>query len=283
MSATPENLRVGRIPFLVCAPYFHASLGGLPGIAFVDGPPRALNALLADGAIDAAPSSSFEYARNPGEYLLVSGLCTSGRGEVKSVLLFSRVPWEELGGKRIALSPDSDTSNALVRVLSRFRFGVDPDFRAMGVENEGGAGDGEVVARVAIGDAALREAATGDWPHRYDLARVWTEWRGTALPFGVWILRREAVRRAPQAVAAYARHLRESLEAFFAEPGAKLEAWGEVFGLPLSPAAALDFFSTADYVLTENHERALSDFFGLCAELGLIPEAPELIWFEGKE
>ena len=90
MIGSPEPLRIGRIPFLVCAPYFHASLQGLPGVTFTDGPPRVLNALLASGAIDAAPSSSFEYARNPGDYVLIPGLCTSGRGEVKSVLLFSR-------------------------------------------------------------------------------------------------------------------------------------------------------------------------------------------------
>jgi chorismate dehydratase len=273
MNVDPRTLRIGRIPFLVCAPYFHASLGGLPGIEFTDGPPRALNARLASGAIDAAPSSSFEYARRPEEYLLIPGLCTSGRGEVKSVLLFSREPWESLGGKAIALSPDSDTSNALVRVLSRFRFGVEPDFVA-----DGDTGAGRIVARAAIGDAALREAATGGWPYRYDLARVWTEWRGTSLPFGVWILRRDAFRRAPEAVRAYARHLRESLKAFFAAPAERLKAWDEAFGLPLPPDAALDFFSTADYALTESHERALADFFRLCAESGLIPKAPALEW-----
>jgi chorismate dehydratase len=274
VSAQPETLRVGRIPFLVCAPYFHASLGGLPGVSFTDGPPRALNALLASGAIDAAPSSSFEYARNPEAYLLIPGLCTSGRGEVKSVLLFSREPWENLAGKRVALSPDSETSNALVRVLSRFRFGVEPDFLP--------GNSPDVVARAAIGDAALREAAAGVWPYRYDLARVWTEWRGTALPFGLWILRRDAARRAPEAVAAYAAHLRESLASFFAAPSERLEAWDKAFGLPLPPAAALDFFSTADYAFTEGHERALADFFGLCAESGLIPQTPRLEWLGGK-
>jgi chorismate dehydratase len=287
MIGSSEPLRVGRIPFLVCAPYFHASLQGLPGVTFTDGPPRALNGLLASGAIEAAPSSSFEYARNPDAYMLLRGLCTSGRGEVKSVLLFSREPWEKLDGKRIALSPDSDTSNALVRVLSRFRFGVDPEFvdagKVPGEEIAAKAAGREIAAKAAIGDAALREAATGDWPYRYDLARVWTEWRGTPLPFGVWILRREAARRAPAAVAAYARHLRESLASFFAAPAARLEAWGGAYTLPLSSAAALDFFSTADYVLTDSHARALQDFFGMCAELGLIPKAPGLEWFEENE
>jgi chorismate dehydratase len=270
-----EPLKVGRIPFLVCAPYFHASLEGFPGTVFTDGPPSALNKLLANGSVDCAPSSSFEYARNASEYLLIPGLCTSGRGEVKSVLLFSRTPWEELTGKTVLLSPDSDTSNALVQVLSRFRFDVVPDFRAVDA-----AGSGPVAAKIAIGDAALREAASGQWSHSYDLARVWQEWQGTPLPFGVWILRADAGREKAAVVGTYVRHLRDALHTFFDQPSACLDAWEAKYDLPLSRAAALDFYSTADYVLTGEHEKALTAFFGLCRQIGLLHATPPLRWFE---
>lgn len=271
------TLHVGRIPFLVCAPYFHASLAGFPSTTFTDGPPRRLNALLASGTIDCAPSSSFEYARHASAYVLLPGLCTSGRGEVKSVLLFSRVPWENLDGGRVLLSPDSDTSNALAQVLSRFRFAVDPVF----LPPEGdGPGRPPVTGKVAIGDAALREAAAGDWPYRYDLARVWQEWQGVPLPLGVWILRAQAAREKSGLVSAYAQHLRESLRAFFAAPDACLDAWEQAYALPLDRAGARDFFSTADYALTDGHARALTTFFGLCAELALLDTAPELRWYE---
>jgi chorismate dehydratase len=269
---------VGRIPFLVCAPYFHASLQGVSGVAFTDGPPRALNALLAAGLIDTAPSSSFEYARHASEYLLIPGLCTSGRGEVKSVLLFSQKPWEELDGATVALSADSDTSNALVRVLSRLRFGVSPHFR------EPEAGGGTPDALVAIGDTALREASSGRWAYRYDLARVWQEWQGTPLPLGVWILRAAVARDRPEAVRAYVAHLHESLRAFFENPDARLDAWEGAYRLPLPRPEALDFFSTADYVLTPRHQEALKAFFGFCADLGLLGETQSvpLRWFGGE-
>ena len=269
-----ETLNVGRIPFLVCAPYFHAALAGFPGVAFTDGPPRELNKLLAAGAIDCAPSSSFEYARNADDYMLIPGLCTSGRGEVKSVLLFSRVPWEDLDGRVIVLSPDSDTSNALARVLSRFRFAVAPVFVEAADPRAAGA-----AARLAIGDAALREAATGAWPCRYDLAQVWHEWRGVPLPFGVWILRADAARAKPDQVRAYVAHLATSLRDFFAAPDACLDVWERAYGLPFSRSEALDFFSTADYVLTASHQEALRAFFGHCAELGLLAQVPPLRWF----
>ncbi len=267
-----EPLRVGRIPFLVCAPYFHASLDGFPGVTFTDGPPQALNKMLASGAIDCAPSSSFEYARNAADYLLLPGLCTSGRGEVKSVLLFAQVAWESLDGKSIELSPDSDTSNALVRVLSRFRFGLHPEYV------EPGTGGG-VAAKIAIGDAALREAASGRWTHTYDLARVWQEWQGTPLPFGVWILRAEAARDKAESVRAYVRHLQTALAAFFENPSRGLDAWERRYPLPLLRIGALDFYSTADYVLTAAHQQALATYFDLCTQAGLLTAVPSLRWW----
>ena len=262
-------LRVGRIPFLVCAPYFHDSLAGLPGIHFTDGPPRALNGLLASDGIDCAPSSSFEYARHADRYLLLPGLCTSGRGEVKSVLLFSREPWESLNGKPVALSPHSETSNALFRVLCRFRFGVEPALVS-------GVAESETVAGVFIGDPALRESLSGRWPFRYDLAGVWKTWRNTPLPFGLWIVRAEAWQSLREAVIRYHRHLRASLSAFFASPAAALTAWNRVYPLPMPLAEALNFFDTTDYELRAEHEAALRNFYGLCREMDLLSGAPEL-------
>jgi chorismate dehydratase len=278
---TPASpaLNVGRIPFLVCAPYFHASLKGVPGVAFTDGPPRVLNGLLAAGVLDCAPSSSFEYARNAKDYLLIPGLCTSGRGEVKSVLLFSREPWEALDGKALQLSPDSDTSNALVRVLSRFRFAVEPVF----VTEPHTADTDESVANtalVAIGDAALLATAAGVWPYSYDLARVWQDWQGTPLPFGVWIVREKAWRTIPEKLHEYRHHLNHSLHDFSADPEGCLRRWEKAFGLPFSVEKALDFFSTADYVLTPDHEQSLRTFFGLCVQAGLLSEAPPIQYIE---
>jgi len=269
----PTLLHIGRIPFLVCAPYFHASLPGLAGVDFTDGPPRLLNSLLASGAVDCAPSSSFEYARNARDYLLLPGLCTSGRGEVKSVLLFSETPWENLTGKTVELSPDSDTSNALVRVMSRFHFGVEPRFEEAAFFPSGGSSP---AGRIAIGDAALRESALGRWPHRYDLAQVWQAWQGAPLPLGIWILRAKAWESHPDLVRAYHAHLNRSLLEFFASPEECLHRWEAAYGLPFSMEKALDFFSTADYVLTAGHEKSLRAYFELCSRAGLVSEAPVL-------
>ncbi|HAP00214.1 MAG TPA: hypothetical protein DCQ83_09250 [Fibrobacteres bacterium] len=260
-------LSVGRIPFLVCAPYFHNSLSGLPGVRFADGSPRLLNTLLSSNQIDCAPSSSFEYALHADKYRLLPGLCTSGRGEVKSVLLLSQMPWEELNGKSVSLSPDSETSNALFRVLCQFRFKVAPSLVGP-AENAS--------ALVAIGDYALRESRSGRWLYRYDLAEVWQSWRGTPLPFGLWIVRSEAWETRRTELMEYSKHLRDSLDSFFADPVAALKTWNRHYPLPMPMNEALDFFQTTDYALTSQHEAALKDFYGLCREAGLLFGAPAL-------
>ena len=56
------TLRVGRIPFLVCAPFFFNSVGReneFPEVAFVDGPPSAHSAGLKDGSIHVFDTSTF--------------------------------------------------------------------------------------------------------------------------------------------------------------------------------------------------------------------------------
>ena len=69
------TLRVGRIPFLVCAPFFFNSVGReneFPEVAFVDGPPSAHSAGLKDGSIHLSPASSITFAQKPGGLCLVA-------------------------------------------------------------------------------------------------------------------------------------------------------------------------------------------------------------------
>src|SRR4051812_10320430 len=121
-----KPLVVGRLPFLVCAPFFHSTLNGAENIRFVDGVPSFLNRELQQAGIDCAPSSSFEYGLNYKDYCLFPGISTSSTMEMKSVLFLSKVPWEELQDVPVALSPDSATSNVLFHILCARRFKVEP-------------------------------------------------------------------------------------------------------------------------------------------------------------
>ena len=79
------TLRIGRIAYLNVAPYFqYLRQEGFAG-EIVAGVPSELNAMLADGSIDACPSSSFEYGLNADDYLLLPGLSISSIGPVHSL------------------------------------------------------------------------------------------------------------------------------------------------------------------------------------------------------
>lgn len=264
-----QDLIVGRVPFLVCAPFFHTTLTGVPGIRFVDGVPSFLNRELHSGRVDCAPSSSIEYGLRHREYQLFPGISTSSRAEMKSVLLLSHFPWEELGGRSVALSPDSDTSNLLFRILCSRRFNVKPE-----INPAGSAPEGTLAASVYIGDRALTESLSGKWPHRYDLADVWGKWQGLPFSFGLWMVRRQALAEKPAAASRFHALLLESLASFRADPGKALDAWTAAYPSSLPRSLMLDFYRTADYGFTAEHAESLERFYRLAFQEGHLPEMP---------
>ncbi len=279
-TASSAPLRIGRIPFLVCAPFFHRSYEPNPDWEFTDGPPSLLNRALSEGRVDLAPGSCLEYARGYPDYRLLPGFSTSGRQEVKSSLLLSRVAWEGLSGHRVRLCADSATSNALFRVISRFRYRVEP----LCLEPElGGDAPAEAAgpaldAQVLIGDPALREAARGRWPFVYDLAEAWTRWQGTPFAFGLWMVRKEEAESHPDRLRRYHGHLAAAVSEFRREPELCLRRWAEHVPLPLPLPEALAFFASADYGWNPGLGHSLKGFFAFAGSLGLCHPDPELRW-----
>src|SRR5471032_1884219 len=112
-------MRVGRIPYINCYPVYGAVDRGIVRLdgEVVDGIPTALNKAMADGALDVSVISAVEYARDAARYLLLPDLAISCDGPVRSVMLFSRKPAEQLAGARVLVSRSSMTSVALLRLL----------------------------------------------------------------------------------------------------------------------------------------------------------------------
>ena len=68
--------------------------------------------------------SAVAYAQNGGLFELLPDLAISSDGPVRSVLLFSRRPPEELEGERVLVSTSSRTSVLLLDLLARDRWGI---------------------------------------------------------------------------------------------------------------------------------------------------------------
>ena len=259
-------LRVGRIGFANCTPlYLALEAEPLGDLVYVRGVPTELNRRLRAGEVHLAPSSSVEYLERPDLYGFLPDLSISSIGPVASVILFSRVPLGELGGRRVGLSPASATSVLLLRVLLERYQGVRPRYC--------GPGEGPD-AVLWIGDRALREARTGGWPHAYDLGELWYRATGTPFVFALWICRRDTFAERPGDVRRFYRALLEARHrAYRTFPGlacrAEEASWMGVDDL-------LAYWQTISYDLTAWHLEGLRLFAAEAHALGALPPVPPL-------
>ncbi len=150
----------------------------------VEGIPTQLNRMLNEGTIDVSPSSSIEYAMNPGRYILLPHLSITSKTRVMSILLESTIPIEELDDKVVAITTASATSVILLRVLLEVRYGVNPRYilYEQGAEDPSDRAD----AMLTIGDLAIQRSQESTYPHRYDLGELWNEFTGLPFVFALW-------------------------------------------------------------------------------------------------
>lgn len=272
------TLTIGHITYANCAPFFHY----LPAAGFsgeiVRGVPSQLNRMLACGELDASPSSSFEYARNWQDYLLLPGHSISALGPVKSVLLFSPRPLEDLRRVEIALTGESATSVNLLRVLLLEFLGhgeVACQVPGRPVEELFAEGSPALL----IGDRALKaslEKVEGRWV--YDLGELWHRFTGLPFVFALWILRLNSAREKRGEVIDLLAQLAESRSRAFASLE-KLAAesperqW-------MGEERLADYWRCMSYDLTDDHIAGLQLFFRLSIKHGLLDQMPEIRFFE---
>jgi chorismate dehydratase len=171
-------VRLGRIPYLNCEPFFARLAGAAEAPALT---PRELGRAAAAGDLDAGPFSLVDLLALGGDFLpLPFGIAAPRRAQ--SVLLFSRRPLADLGGGVVGVTDETSTSVQLLRVLLALRYQVEP--RAW-------VGAGEPAdALLLIGDRALRALDGGqEFPLVADLGREWVEWTGLPAVFARWGVR----------------------------------------------------------------------------------------------
>lgn len=235
-----RSLRVGRLPYLNVHP-FHAGWQG-PEPRWVVGHPRQLGELAAAGALDAAPLASRDALALRPRFQPLGSLGIACRGAVWSVLLLSRRPLGALEGAHFALTRESRTSRALLRILLLEHLGVRRATFGDRMERAD--------AWLAIGDEALAARADRSWPHRLDLGEAWAAWTGLPFVYARWVVRRDLPRAA-------ARALEAALDASLAR-GAPLPPVSHCAGL--SPADARAYLARFRYRLGPAEHAGLRRF-----------------------
>ncbi|HTL94337.1 MAG TPA: menaquinone biosynthesis protein [Gemmatimonadaceae bacterium] len=276
-------MRIGRIPYINCYPVYGAIDRGVVSVpaTLVDGVPSELNRRMAANELEVSVISAVAYARDAARYLLLPDLGITSDGAVRSVLLFSRMPAPELGGKRVLLSRSSMTSVALLRLLFANVWHSSPEFAAGDAEltNVGQFANEDHDARLVIGDAALllnaaragaapgAEVHGAPYTYAYDLGAEWKRWTGLPFVFAVWVAQRTAPVR--EALDVHAR-LIESRDWGLSHLDQLAAQASTATGVALGTCA--EYLSGLDYRLSYAHLAGLTDFFRRLAAVGEVPD-----------
>jgi len=248
------KLRVGIVNFLNSKPLAWGFLKGHHADLFAPSyhPPALVARLLGQGNLDIGLIPSIEVQRIPNLRVLPD-MCVGAKQEVRSVVLVSRGPIEEV--RRVALDQNSRTSSTLVRILLRERWGLDPEYLHERPDPERMLSEAD--AALIIGDPALR--LDRDRYHVVDLAAEWNALTGLPFVFAVWAVRPEVeIPDLPFYFKSSLRYGLSSLDTLVRESAAEL-------GLDTSEVRAyltenLHFFLRAEEIegLEEFYRRAYS-------------------------
>lgn len=155
--------------------------------------PSLCAAQLQEGSADIGIVPVITTATIPG-LVIVPDISISAKGPVRSILLVSKVPINDV--RTVAADTSSRTSVALTQVLFTKFFGGPRQLTPM--DPELGPMLATCDAALLIGDAALMAQTSGY--HVYDLAEVWQQKTGTAFVFAVWAIRKAALLNANPAL-----------------------------------------------------------------------------------
>jgi chorismate dehydratase len=180
------TLKVGRIPYLSCEPFYFAM--ERRSVPLYDVAPSAVAEAAASGEIDAGLMPLVDCFRLDERFQLLSGFCLATIRKAGSVMLHSKHPIQELAGARIAIPGEAATAFGLLQVLLTLKYQV----HSAAYVTLQDAYD----AFLLIGYEGLRQRhGAWDYPHTYDLGEEWYQWTRLPFVFARWIVRKDLGRK----------------------------------------------------------------------------------------
>jgi chorismate dehydratase len=256
------KLKVGRIPYANLLPiyYYLDNQCGHEERSFTKGVPSKLNRMLREGELDISPSSSIEYLKNKNKYRILPWLSVSSSGPIKSILLFSTLPIEDLGGKTISVTSDSETSAAMLKIILKEVYALKCRFQKTDLHSVKNILSSSS-AVLHIGDTAMLEAkkaASRIHPsplHIYDLGEIWNRHTGLPFVYALWVVRkkvllekRDLINRLSDDLISAKKYASKHLSLVARE--APQKKW-------ISEKELIDYWNIISYDFTEKHMEGL--------------------------
>ena len=269
-------LRLGHIAFLNVLPLTYAlAHGAAEGLDILCASPAQLNGRLEAKNLDVSGVSSITYARHAEDLLILPDVCIASDGDVRSVLLVSRVPAEEIKDGHVLLSDKSASSHALLKIILRRAYDAAPIYETRALTPHDPVPEG-AAASMFIGDDALElYHHPPDGIYIYDLAREWKRLTGMRMVFGIWAAAR-----------AFAASHPEELCMVHGRIAAAFRDWDRVKDAAIGEVLADGRFTREElraylgsavvWQLDAETLAGLRLFYQYAAEDGLIARAPEI-------
>jgi len=269
-----RSLRISAISYLNTAPlmwdFEHGTAGSEFEISYTI--PSACAEALRTGAADIGIIPAAAYVTIP-DLLILPSVAIAARRAVRSILLVSKIPLEEI--RTVALDTSSLTSVALTKVIFAKWLGGGRQFRDMVPDLV--AMLRECDAGLLIGDPALE--VNRSVYHTYDLAEEWIRRTGMPFVFAFWAVRAAAIGQsdAPDLAQIFQTSRDHGLEP--ANVARIAEEWAPRLGM--SAASARSYLTeNIYYSLDPDCLQGLQLFYRHAQECGALPHAPALRFLE---
>ncbi len=270
-------LKLGHIIYSNTVPVHAGILSGEVKFPFtlVEGIPTELNRLLSEGGLDVSPSSSIEFASNPGRYLIMPGFSITSLNNAMSIILQSRLPMDQLNGKTVALTTASATSVVLLRILLELKHSISPGYTHFEQGKDSPYDRADAV--LLIGDQALKRPQAAGFDYEYDLGGLWREFTGLPFIFALWQINYK--KNLDKDLSSLYSILRESKAYGLSHlPELAREHSGR-FGIP--PSKLLDYWNSFSFDFGPYEQKGLMTYYGYAAEIGAVKPVTELrFWSE---
>jgi len=173
-----------RIPYANAAPFY--ALWNEAPFAVRNLVPRELGREAEAGNVDLGLMAAGDFLRLKDRFeMLQPPMGVAARGNVQSVLLFSRRPAAALEGALVSVTPETSTSIRLLKLLLNVQRGLS------GVRYVRGLEPSQADALLMIGDSAMRmrNHRPEGFTHTLDLGADWLAWTGLPFVYAVWAVR----------------------------------------------------------------------------------------------
>jgi chorismate dehydratase len=287
MTLNMAKLRISIVEYLNTAPlvwgFTDGPLAGKYDLSFTT--PSQCAEALRRGEADVAIIPAIEYQRIE-DLVVLPGMAVAAKGEVRSILVVAKKPIEL--AKKIALDSSSRSSAALVRILARDLWKIQPEFIEAAPDPTEMLKQAD--AALVIGDPALRvilklDALSGKVPSGeqccqgdpdelpvpgfetifvYDVAYQWEEMTGKPCVLAIWAGRRDAI--TPKVLADFQASKQYGME--------RLREIAEAASIKLDlPPRALERYlaDNINFDLDEENLAGLRLYFEKATAAGLIP------------